>query len=556
MGKKTIDTRLKSLLNADFEREGGDIGQPYLENRIFTNRTIKMSRIKAVGFDMDYTLAEYKQDALDQLTMKLALNLLVDRNGYSEEILKIPYKPGFTIRGLVIDTLTGNVLKMDKFRYVSLAYHGLRPLDSDRRAAMYNATRIDFHSGRYRSVDTLFELLETYLFAAIIDHVDQAEGPRDDYTELYRDIRNAIDTCHSDGSLKKQIMSDPDHYIKSDPMLIPALHKFREAGKRLFVVTNSEPDYTDFMLTYLFRNASPFFKGWRHCFDLVGSAARKPTFFNEGQPLEIIEDGDNLFFSGGNLDFLEERLRIKGDQVLYVGDHIYGDILKSKHSTHWRTCIIVPELEFQVRAEEEAKPFLMELLANETRRKQLTMELTWRRGQVYDLHQFKESEADELERNHLERIDERIEELDRQLEHHNRELSDLLFQSRDLRRRISNTFNSYWGRLFKTGGQLSNFAEQIRDYACIYTSAVSNFNFYNGQVYLESMVSPMPHEKNLYPVGDVNFDASLDGGRHPNELPLAEAVDLDPSSEEGIEEVEDRQEDLSTEESITSPAPG
>ncbi len=535
MGKKNIDARLKSLLNARFEKHrDADDKQLYLENRIFTNRTIKMSRIKAIGFDMDYTLAEYKQEALDLLTLRLALKILIERNGYPEEIAQIPYQEGFAIRGLVIDTQLGNVLKMDKFKYVSLAYHGLKRLDSDSRARTYNATRIDFQSGRYRSVDTLFELLETYLFAAMIEFYIQRNEDREDYRSLYKDIRNAIDTCHSDGSLKKEIMANPDLYIKSDPILIPSLHKLSGAGKRLFVVTNSEPEYTDFVLTYLFRNAAPFFRNWRNCFEIVGCAARKPTFFREGQPLKIIEENDALFFSGGNLDFLEEKLRVKGDQVLYVGDHIYGDILKSKHSTHWRTCIIVPELEFQIRAEEQAREFLKSLLKNETRRKQLVMELNWRRSQVVDLHQFKDSESDELEIGHLEKIDAEIETLNRQIESHNRELSKLLDESRQLRRKISNTFNKYWGRLFKTGGQLSAFAEQIRDYACIYTSAASNFNFYSSNVYLESMVTPMPHEKNLYSLGDLNFDASMDGGHNPSEIPLEEREDLSSYESEDL----------------------
>lgn len=31
-------------------------------------------------------------------------------------------------------------------------------------------------------------------------------------------------------------------------------------------------------------------------------------------------------------------------QVLYVGDHIYGDILRSKKTLGWRTMLVVPEL--------------------------------------------------------------------------------------------------------------------------------------------------------------------------------------------------------------------
>lgn len=36
--------------------------------------------------------------------------------------------------------------------------------------------------------------------------------------------------------------------------------------------------------------------------------------------------------------------------VLYVGDHIYADILRSKRSLGWRTCLIVPELSAELQA--------------------------------------------------------------------------------------------------------------------------------------------------------------------------------------------------------------
>ena len=51
------------------------------------------------------------------------------------------------------------------------------------------------------------------------------------------------------------------------------------------------------------------------------------------------------------------RQRVKSDiqlrtraclQVLYVGDHIYGDILRSKKTLGWRTMLVVPELETEL----------------------------------------------------------------------------------------------------------------------------------------------------------------------------------------------------------------
>ena len=512
MSSKNITKRLNSLLAGSYQDSQADLVPLYREHRIFTNRNIKLTRIQAMGFDMDYTLAQYRQEALEKHTMKLGLNHMVDHYGYPEGIKSIPYVPDFAIRGLVIDSEMGNVLKMDKFRYVSLAYHGLQPLDNDRKVELYNTLRINFNVPRYRSVDSLFELLETYLYAAIIEYLETQEKKDVDYLGLYNDLRSSIDLCHRDGSLKEEIKAFPERYICDDQMLVPALFKFKEMGKRMFVITNSEPEYTDFVLSYLFRNASPYFHNWRSCFDIVGTSACKPDFFsaNSEKAPTILDDKDILFFTGGNLEFLEQKLGFSGDQVLYVGDHIYGDILKSKHNSTWRTCMIVPELPFQIRAEEKAKSFLKALLKNESRHKQLIMELNWRRSLMHELYQFKEAEADELDLASLRKIDERFTTLNRQLEGYHEELSTLLCESKQLRRRISRSFNRFWGRLFKSGGQLSVFAEQIRDYACIYTSAVGNFNYYSTQSYLESTVTPMPHEKNLFSVGDINFDVSME----------------------------------------------
>lgn len=54
-------------------------------------------------------------------------------------------------------------------------------------------------------------------------------------------------------------------------------------------------------------------------------------------------------FQGGNAATLHQLLHIpSGDRLLYVGDHIFADILRSKKSLGWRTCLIVPELSHEI----------------------------------------------------------------------------------------------------------------------------------------------------------------------------------------------------------------
>lgn len=37
-------------------------------------------------------------------------------------------------------------------------------------------------------------------------------------------------------------------------------------------------------------------------------------------------------------------LGVRGKDILYIGDHIFGDILKSKKQQVWQTCLVIPEL--------------------------------------------------------------------------------------------------------------------------------------------------------------------------------------------------------------------
>ena len=55
-------------------------------------------------------------------------------------------------------------------------------------------------------------------------------------------------------------------------------------------------------------------------------------------------------------------------------------------------------------------------------------------------------------------------------------------------------FHPYWGSLLKEANETSSFGDQVEEYACVYTSRVSNFYAYSP---LQSFRSPrdvMPHE--------------------------------------------------------------
>uniref|UniRef100_A0A3P8WHW0 5'-nucleotidase, cytosolic II, like 1 n=1 Tax=Cynoglossus semilaevis TaxID=244447 RepID=A0A3P8WHW0_CYNSE len=99
-------------------------------------------------------------------------------------------------------------------------------------------------------------------------------------------------------------------------------------------------------------------QSWRSFFDLIVVDTRKPLFFGEGTVLRQVDThtgklrigtyvGDlqnGTVYSGGSSDIVTDLLNVKGKDILYVGDHIFGDILKSKKRQGWKTFLVVPEL--------------------------------------------------------------------------------------------------------------------------------------------------------------------------------------------------------------------
>jgi 5'-nucleotidase len=73
------------------------------------------------------------------------------------------------MRGLTIDKARGNVLKVDRHKYVKLAYHGFRQMTTCEKQAMYaqGTQRHSFDTDDFSTIDTLFSLAEAYLFMQV-----------------------------------------------------------------------------------------------------------------------------------------------------------------------------------------------------------------------------------------------------------------------------------------------------------------------------------------------------------------------------------------------------
>src|SRR5512133_3554390 len=485
--------------------------------QIFVNRNLRMDKIEAVGFDMDYTLAMYHLKQLETLAFRMTLARMIATLGYPATIGTLQYDAEFVIRGLVVDKLHGNIFKMDRHNHVGRCYHGRRPLPDDEIRRLYRGEKIHLSSPRFAWIDTLFALPEACLFAEVIELLE-GQGGSVDYTKLFDDIRESIDTVHRDGSLKAEVKKDLGRYVLRDPELGPALHKFRSGGKKLFLLTNSLFDYTDAVMRYLLEGQLAEYPSWRNYFDAVVTGAAKPAFFSsERRPVFLLgPDGARAAeatalersraYEGGDLATFERLMGISGDRILYVGDHIYGDILRSKKSSLWRTCMVVEELERELAWLERNQEELAELSRLEDLRVRVEDEIAVHRSALNALD--RRLERDAAPGPDRERLEAERRRQKQQLERLRRACREADERVHALEETVEKGLNAYWGLTFKEGNENSRFGEQIEVYACVYTSRVSNFVFYSPMQYFRSPRAAMAHERSaparISPWGDAH----------------------------------------------------
>ncbi len=467
-------------------------------HRVFVNRNLRLSKIRAIGFDLDHTLAHYDPVPVEELAFDLTTQKLVEAKGYPREILELKYDPNFVIRGLVVDKKRGNLLKMDYFNFVSRGYHGLRPLQSDERERAYRSSRIRLSHENYASVDTLFHLPEVYLFVCLVDLLERRGMKKSDYTEVHAAVREMIDEAHRDGSLKSVINSNLERYIRLDHELRTVLEEFRRGGKKLFLLTNSDGAYTESLLGHLLQRGRGAPSHWTQLFDVVVVEAKKPSFFASNAPPEPITEAASLpaatrVVRSANGAYLERTLGAGGDQILYFGDHTYGDILLSKKALGWRTAMLVPELDREITVtQEHARDFdRLARLSAERHHLEIDKAALGRELRRLTLILGENDGADPVRRQEMAA---RIQSIPEEIVAIEKRTVEVQPEIDGLRVKIDRAYNAHWGSIFREGNESSRFGHQLKDFACLYTSRVSNFLHYPMNYYFQSPIGYMPHD--------------------------------------------------------------
>ena len=476
--------------------------------RIFVNRTLRFDQIRQVGFDMDYTLLPYSKLNIEELSFRLTIDKLVAQKGYPEQLRELPYDPSFVVRGLVVDKKLGNIFKMDGYNHVGRVFHGRRQLDKELRRTLYRKTKVRLSSPRYHWIDTLFALPEAVLYADIIDLYELKLGrQRINYRVLFEDIRAAIDECHRDGTLKTILKKDFGKYVEVDPDMPSALHKLRSSGKKVFLLTNSFWDYTNAAMSFLLDQRLPEYPTWQNYFDYIIVGASKPAFFTEDRPfLEVDKRSGEVskvpaerferqhVYQGGCITKMEQLVSDQGEHILYVGDHIYGDIISSKKDTLWRTALVLEELEDELRMSRRIHQAQADLVEIDERRADLEHEITQLRLQVSAIEHALDGRPDTDDSEGADLLKVR-KQLRLTLDGNRRTLRRVIATRDKLEDDVEHAFNPHWGSVFKEGAENSCFGRQVEDYACVYTGRASNFRFYSPHQYWRAPRHWMAHEK-------------------------------------------------------------
>ncbi len=455
-----------------------------LSQKVFVNRTLNMKRIRYIGLDMDHTLIRYKTEAFERLSHSSMKTKLIKNKSYPEEVKNLEFDYNATIRGLVIDKKRGNLLKLNRHSAIRASFHGLTPLDFKTQQKIYKSTYIDLSDSSYLAVDTAFSISLATLYAQIIELKKLNPSAYPDYSQISDDVLEALDLGHRDGSLKEEVKKHLDTYIVKDESVVLGLEKFKRHGKKIFVLTNSDYAYTKLLLDYAVNPFLKDHKSWEELFEVTITFSQKPRFFYDNLKFLQVNRKDGSMtnfdgklvpgiYQGGSASEFTRDFELEADEILYIGDHIYGDILRLKKDCGWRTAMVIEEIEKEIQGNQETQPVSLE---------------------IESLMRKKEPLEDELVRLSTEKFEKTKTVDENRIEFLQKEISTVDGQISALIRKQQGAFNLKWGQLMRAGNEESYFAYQVDRYACVFMAKLSDLLELSPRNYFRAPRRKLAHE--------------------------------------------------------------
>ncbi|XP_053404307.1 5'-nucleotidase domain-containing protein 3-like isoform X2 [Mercenaria mercenaria] len=444
---------------------------------VFANNEICLSDIKVYGFDYDYTLASYTDD-LHYVLYDLGKEALIKSYKYPEGIRDQHFNPDYILRGLHYDIRKGLLMKIDSYHNIQLGtvYRGTTKLSDMEVLDLYKGTHVPISDmNTFYGTGPLYQLVDMFappemnLITNVTDYFIEKNIPYDPEYVFY-DIRTAVQSVHTSGVLHRTIMDDLKRFLQHGPEIKTFLDRLTNAGKRMFIITNSGFPFIDAGMKYMVG------ENWIDLFDVVVVNARKPKFFNENtRPFRVYDpknerswhrvkqlDKGQVYIQGNFHDF-QHMTGWYGSKVLYFGDHVYTDLADPSLKHSWRTGAIIPELESEIKVITSPD---------------YKASVRWLIALQYLLEEMQDAGSEES----LEMIPELLEERSQ------------------LRSHLKSLCNERFGSMFRTHHNPTYFSRRMARFADIYTSSLTNLLQYSVDNTFYPRRTALPHEP--YPFND------------------------------------------------------
>eukprot|EP00040_Diaphanoeca_grandis_P026089 m.145507 g.145507 ORF g.145507 m.145507 type:complete len:668 (-) comp30444_c0_seq2:724-2727(-) len=460
-----------------------------MHERVFANNHVNLENVKAIGFDYDYTLVNYKTE-LQRLIYDMATDHLGRKLHYPTIVLERGrFNPNFAIRGLAVDMKHGLLIKLNYTLDVTpeCVYRGHQPVSMEECRQIYGE---DLHvSPEYREMfikplNDLFSLCEAQLLADVMQGLIN-NSISFDPESVAADVCHSISHTHSSGKMHHAVRVNPKKYIRPSAKVGAFLRGIKDTSdKKLFLASNSGFRFVDAGMKYIVGDE------WRDLFDIVIVSADKPAWYTKKRPFREINPTSgramwnnkvdqlkpDAIYSGGSIAALQESTGWVGHDILYFGDSLFADLVEARRRYGFYTGAIIGELEKEleiVQGEEYGRLVFASTVLEELLRQ--LQELIYRTPFFHDgskLPILKTEEDDKL----VTRVE--------------AELQSVKTEMRTM-------FNKRFGSCFRSVNNPTQFAFALYRYCDFYTSQISNCDNYpqfaNRRLY-PNMSRSLPHE--------------------------------------------------------------
>eukprot|EP00035_Acanthoeca_spectabilis_P026967 m.464849 g.464849 ORF g.464849 m.464849 type:complete len:386 (+) comp23799_c0_seq1:44-1201(+) len=333
-----------------------------------------------VGFDIDHTLARYKNDALGTLIFESLTRFLCESRGHPAALLEARYDPEWVRRGAVWDLRSGDLVVVGERQIITEGWHGNEAL-SEAQLAQHNADqgaggtsratelftaleRFTHNDADAVTFPTHFEVPATQVIRSLIHVSSAARGDAEALRSLRGDLGAAFEAAFNwkhfeadSGLYMRSLKRDATKYVvdRVADGTKQWLKDLRDQGKRIFALTNSNDDYAALIMETAFGH------DWRDLFDLILCRANKRRGFfaaDPNRPLFLAPNGEPIEelqlapeagkeFLVGHVTRMQKLVHDRWgcSSVVFYGDHLEADIHLPGKVTKWAPVVVAEELE-------------------------------------------------------------------------------------------------------------------------------------------------------------------------------------------------------------------